>query len=121
MRALIGRYLEYLKDERLVSAHTLRAYGSDLDRFLQFLERDFLARDGDRIAAEEIDSLAIRSFIAALARDGVGKRSQARCLSALRGLFRFACREGTLSTNPQSLIPNPSPTQWHGGLTPETP
>jgi integrase/recombinase XerC len=107
MRALVGRYLEFLRDERLVSTHTLRAYGGDMDRFLNFLERDFLAKDGDQIVPEDVDSLAVRSFIAALARDGVGKRSQARCLSALRGLFRFACREGTLATNPAADVRSP--------------
>ena len=107
MRALIDRYLEHLEDERVVSAHTLRAYGSDLDRFLQFLASDFLNLDRQRIRPDDVDPLAVRSFIAALSRDGVGKRTQARSLSAVRGLFRFACREGTLTANPASAVRTP--------------
>ncbi len=107
MRALIDRYLEHLEDERLLSAHTLRAYGSDLERFLEFLGRDFLNTDSQRIRPQDVDSLAVRSFIAALAREGVGKRSQARGLSALRGLFRFACREGILESNPAASVRSP--------------
>ena len=107
MRALIDRYLEHLKDERLVSTHTLRAYSGDLERFVQFLARDFLDQDSDRIRPRDADSLAVRSFIAALARKGVGKRTQARSLSALRGLFRFACREGTLTSNPAATVRSP--------------
>jgi integrase/recombinase XerC len=107
LRALIDRYLEHLEDERLLSAHTLRAYGSDLERFLEFLGKDFLNIDSQRIRPQDADSLAVRSFIAALAREGVGKRSQARSLSALRGLFRFACREGTLDSNPAAKVRSP--------------
>jgi integrase/recombinase XerC len=107
LRALIDRYLEHLEDERLLSAHTLRAYGSDLERFLEFLGRDFLNTDSQRIRPQDVDSLAVRSFIAALAREGVGKRSQARGLSALRGLFRFACREGILESNPAASVRSP--------------
>ena len=51
--------------------------------------------------------MAVRSFIAAQAREGVGKHSQARSLSALRGLFKFACREGILSINPATSVRSP--------------
>lgn len=107
MRDLIARYLEHLADERVVSPHTLRAYGSDLNRFLSFLSQDFLGQDASKISPTDVDPLAVRSFVAAQARDGVGKRSQARSLSALRGLFKFACREGILGSNPASSVRSP--------------
>ena len=107
MRDLIARYLEHLADERVVSPHTLRAYGGDLDRFLSFLSEDFLGKKIERLRPSEVDPLAVRSFIAAQARAGVGKRSQARSLSTLRGLFKFACREGILENNPASSVRSP--------------
>ena len=107
MRDLIARYLEHLADERIVSPHTLRAYGSDLDRFLVFLAQDFLGESLDHVRPTHVDALAVRSFLAAQARQGVGKRSQARALSALRGLFKFACREGSLASNPAATIRSP--------------
>ena len=107
MRDLIARYLEHLADERIVSVHTLRAYGSDLDRFLVFLSSEFLGREVEKIRPQDVDALAIRSFIAAQAREGVGKRSQARSLSSLRGLFKFACREGILHSNPAASVRSP--------------
>lgn len=107
MRDLIARYLEHLADERIVSPHTLRAYGGDLDRFLSFLSRDFLGKKIEEIQPSEIDALAVRSFIASQAREGIGKRSQSRSLSSLRGLFKFACREGTLDSNPASGVRSP--------------
>lgn len=107
MQDLVDRYLEYLTEEKAVSPHTLRAYGSDLGRFTSFLSRDFLARPIEAIRPSEVDPLAVRSFIASLARSGVSRRSQGRSLSAIRGLFRFACREGILQDNPAAGVRSP--------------
>ena len=107
MRKLIDRYLEHLLEERNLSPHTLRAYRRDLDQFLDFLARDFLARKPNDVRVDEIDALAVRSFLAWLSRRDVGPRSQARTLSAVRSLFRFACREGKLEKNPAAAVRTP--------------
>lgn len=111
MRRLIERFLDHLGEERNFSRHTLRAYRSDLDRFETFLSRDFLGVEPDRIKLPEIDGLAVRSFVAALAGDGVGRRSQARALSAVRSFFGFACREGRLERNPARGVRTPKQPQ----------
>lgn len=107
MRRLIHRYLEHLAHERRASPETLRAYEKDLLYFHEFLARDFLGKDPGEVRPEEADALAVRSFLAALTRKGLSKRSQARTLSAVRSLFRFACREGTLTANPAQAVRTP--------------
>ena len=107
MRNLIARYLEHLSDERIASEHTIRAYAGDLDRFLGFLSRDFLARRPERIAPEDVDALAIRSYLAFLSKSNLGRTSQARALSAIRGLFKFACREEIVRANPAASVRSP--------------
>jgi integrase/recombinase XerC len=107
MRRLIHRYLEHLAHERRASPQTLRAYEKDLLEFHEFLARDFLAKDPNEVRPAEVDALAVRSFLAALTGRGLSKRSQARTLSAVRSLFRFACREGTLSANPAQAVRTP--------------
>jgi len=107
MRRLIQRYLEHIQGERNLSPHTLRAYEGDLLRFLDFLARDFLAKAPETVRPEEVDALAVRSFLAAMTRQGLGKRSQGRALSSVRSLFRFACREGTLAANPAQGVRTP--------------
>ena len=107
MRRLIQRFLEHVEGERGLSPHTVRAYESDLLRFLDFLARDFLARAPEAVRPEDVDGLAVRSFLASLHAQGLERRSQARALSALRSLLRFACREGTLAANPAAGIPTP--------------
>ena len=107
MRRLIHRYLEHLQGERQLSPQTLRAYEHDLVTFHEFLSRDFLGKEPDAVRPEDVDPLAVRSFLAALTRAGLGKRSQGRALSAVRSLFRFACREGTLEANPAQGVKTP--------------
>ena len=104
MRALIHRYLEHLEGERNVSPETLRAYERDLLRFHRFVAHDFLgAEPGPR----DVDALAVRSFLAAMTREGLAKRSQGRALAAVRSMFRFACREGILAANPAQGVKTP--------------
>jgi integrase/recombinase XerC len=107
VRSLIHRFLEHLDGERHLSPHTVRAYEADLLRFLDFLARDFLGRAAEDVRPADVDGLAVRSFLAALHARGLERRGQARALSALRSLLRFACREGTLGANPAQGVPTP--------------
>jgi integrase/recombinase XerC len=107
LRRLIHRYLEHLQGERQLSPQTLRAYEHDLVTFHEFLARDFLGKEPEAIRPQEVDALAVRSFLAALTRSGLGKRSQGRALSAVRSLFRYACREGILEANPAQGVKTP--------------
>ena len=107
VRRLVDRFLEHLAEERNYSPHTVRAYRGDLDRFVAFLAEDFLAKPAAEIRPADVEPLAVRSFLAALHRDGSGRRSQGRALSAVRSLFRFACREGIVAANPAAGVPTP--------------
>jgi integrase/recombinase XerC len=107
VRRLIHRYLEHLEADRNLSPHTVRAYEGDLLRFLDFLAGDFLACPAGEVQPAAVDGLAVRSFLASLHTHGLGRRSQARALAAVRGLLGFACREGTLAANPAQGVPTP--------------
>jgi integrase/recombinase XerC len=107
MRRLIHRFLEHLQGERQLSPQTLRAYEHDLVTFHEFLSRDFLGKEPEAVRPQDVDALAVRSFLAALTRQGLGKRSQGRALSAVRSLFRFACLEGVMPANPAQGVKTP--------------
>jgi integrase/recombinase XerC len=101
---LIEQFLEHLRYERNVSAHTLRNYSSDLEQFLQFL-----TAGNKRKAPEvsEIDHLTIREWLASLHSAHKTKSSIARKLAALRTFFQFLVREGLLELNPAKLVATP--------------
>ncbi len=107
MRALIDAFLEHLAAERGLSEHTIVAYRADLGKFVEFLSRDFLSKDESRIALDEVDVLAVRSFLAALTRQGLARKSQGRTLAALRSFFRWACRVGEARANPALRVRTP--------------
>jgi len=111
MRRLIDRFLRHLEAERNYSPHTLRAYASDLGRFHYFFAIDFSGVELEAARIEEVDAMAVRSFLASLARRGVGRRTQARALSAVRTLCAFACREGVLEHNPAAAVRTPKQEQ----------
>jgi integrase/recombinase XerC len=107
VRRRIDEFLDHLAHERALSPHTVRAYRGDLERFLAFLARDFLAQPPEAVRPEAVDALAVRSFLAALNRDGLGRRSQGRALAAVRSFLRWLCRRGVLAADPAAGVPTP--------------
>jgi integrase/recombinase XerC len=106
-RRLIHRYLEHLREERNASDNTVRAYEGDLLRFHAFLSSELVMREGDEVDPQDVDTLIVRSYLAAMTREKLEKSSQGRALSAIRSLFRFACREGILAANPAQPVRTP--------------
>lgn len=106
MKELIEDYLEYLALERNLSRHTLRAYSGDLARFLNFLG-DYLNKAPEDVEAADVAPIGVRAFLASLTREKLGKKSQSRALSAVRSLFKFACRRGFLEANPAAGVRGP--------------
>jgi integrase/recombinase XerC len=103
MRKLIEQFLEHLRYERNVSAHTLRNYSSDLEQFISYLNPD-----KKRLPeVSEIDHLTIREWMASLHSEQKKKSSIARKLAALRTFFQFLVREGVLDLNPAKLVSTP--------------
>jgi len=108
MEQLIEQFLEHLRYERNVSAHTLRNYASDLEQFLDHLAPPD-AKSGKRQTPEikTIDHLTIREWLAQLHSAQKKKASIARKLAALRTFFQFLVREGLLESNPAKLVSTP--------------
>jgi len=107
VKALVERFLEHLALERGLSEHTVAAYAGDLGRFVDFLARDYLAKDAARITLDDTDPDAVRAYSAWLHARGLQAGSRARALSALRAFFRWACRVGEAKSNPAERVRSP--------------
>ncbi len=85
---LLAQWLTYLATEKRASPRTVRAYGDDVARYL-----DFLARHRGEIAtAHTLALLAaadLRAHLAARRAEGLGARSLARTLASIRAFHRF--------------------------------
>ena len=99
-------FLEYLRLNRNLSPHTVRAYKSDLTRFLRFLELRF-DRPADGIAPGEVDHYAVRAFMGELYDRGQARASSARRLAAIRAFGRHLRREAHIEKNPGTLVATP--------------
>jgi integrase/recombinase XerC len=105
-RAIDG-FERYVADERRFSPRTVLAYRSDLDRFADFWEGEFAHESAAKTSLGKLDTLAVRSYLAALHRAKLSNRSISRHLSTLRSFFRWACREGHLAASPAKGLPSP--------------
>jgi integrase/recombinase XerC len=90
-------FLRHLR-ERNSSAHTIKAYASDLDVFAAYIG----ARDW-----KSINHIAIRGFLSHLYDKGLSKTSVARALAAVRSLYRWLAQEGVVEQNPAKLVSTP--------------
>ena len=108
MEQLIEQFLEHLRYERNVSAHTLRNYASDLEQFVNHIAPAD-PKSGARRFPElkNVDHLTIREWLAELHSAQKKKASIARKLAALRTFCQFLVREGLLESNPAKLVSTP--------------
>ena len=107
MESLIQQYAAHLRNERNLSAHTLRNYLSDLAQFQNFLRERELALDADgAVAAGKVDIHVVRAYLASLAADRK-KSSIGRKLAALKGFFRYLVTTKRLDHDPLLLINSP--------------
>jgi integrase/recombinase XerC len=100
----VQEYLRHLAKERDVSPNTVKAYQRDLHQFVEFLG-GYYGTDG--WSWEGVDRLAMRGFLAHLSRRGVGKRTMARTLSAVRSFYRWMHRNELVESNPARAVGAP--------------
>ncbi|EFV92203.1 site-specific tyrosine recombinase XerD [Dietzia cinnamea P4] len=108
--ARIREYLDHLAVEKGASAHTLAAYRRDLDRY----RRHLAAVGVDDLTA--VTEAHVEDFRARLAtgdpdegRPPLAPSSVARTLAAVRGLHRFATRDGVTDTDVAAAVAPPRP------------
>jgi integrase/recombinase XerC len=89
----LADFLARLTSEKRFSAHTVAAYQRDLNALLGFCEREGI----ESFAA--LDSFQVRRFAAESHRRGLGPRSVARRLLAVRSFLHFIVGTGALGSN----------------------
>jgi integrase/recombinase XerC len=94
-------FLQYLRNERRMSPHTVTNYQRDLFALEAF-------RRARRLANwDALDAALVRTFVAGLHQRGLSGRSIARALSAVRSFYRYLLREGLARRNPAAGVAAP--------------
>jgi integrase/recombinase XerC len=105
MQDLIQRYLRYLRVERNASPYTIKSYREDLLSLADYLAESL----GHSPSPHEVDPSILRTYVAAMHDAQYARTSIARRLASMRGLFKFAQREGLVEQNPAKPLRNPRP------------
>ena len=116
MKTTLDRFLRYLSAERNASELTIKSYREDLLSLTEFLSDD----DGNPTRTENVTTLDLRDYVAALNEAGYARSSISRRLASARSFFRYAQREGLIETNPAAnaasfalvRFPNERSTSW---------
>ena len=113
---VIQEYLDHLVVEKGVSAHTHAAYRRDLARYAEFLHSHGVTDIGGVTEREVTDfrrSLAepTPADDGHPARPALAPSSSARVLAAVRGLHRFATRDGIVAANVAAAVGSPTQGQ----------
>lgn len=100
MDAELKRYHAYLLLERSLSANTIEAYCSDVEKLFQYL-----ADVG--LSYRLVEHRQLQDFFMLLSEMGIQARSQARILSSIKSFYDFLQREELIQLNPTTLLEMP--------------
>ncbi len=93
------------------AAHTLRAYGDDVERFLGF-EAEHIGEELSDRALAGLSTTDIRAFITMRRAEGLGVRGVKRAIAAVRSFYRYLARE--------EILENPAPRTIRTPRVPRT-
>ncbi|NUT98474.1 MAG: site-specific tyrosine recombinase XerD [Saccharothrix sp.] len=103
MRDVVTAFLDHLAVERGTSRNTLDSYRRDLRRYAEHLDKHTVTDLG------AVTEAHITAFAASLRGEGLAESSVARTLVTVRGLHRFAHREGITAHDPARDVHPPTP------------
>jgi integrase/recombinase XerD len=90
---MIPDYLDHLRVERRLAAHTLESYGRDLEALAEYAA-------GAGRGIETLDRGDLEAFVRQQMTSGLSPRSVARRVAALRGFYRFLVLDRRIEHNP---------------------
>jgi len=99
--ASAAAFLDYCRDVRQLSPHTLSNYRRDLDSFESALSRQQVYR------AEQVQEAHVRHWVSGMHRRGLSGSSIQRGLSAARSLFNYLGRVAGYPRNPAAGVQAP--------------
>jgi len=100
----VVRFLEYLEFERNLSPRTVTSYQKDLKDLSTFFVDHFGAMDWD---LRTVDRTDLRAFMGWCENRGLGRRSIARKISAVRSFYKFLASESSDDFGSVFLVKTP--------------
>lgn len=96
---MLESFLKYIEYEKRYSQHTIISYRSDIDKFLQFVNKEYQTNQ-----IQEVNHAVIRSWIIFLSESGMGARSINRKIASLKSYFKFLLKREVIEENPTQRL-----------------
>ena len=106
MRHHLKSFLQYLKLNRHLSPHTVRAYESDVTQYLAFVAGQ-TGKKMSQLGPADLDITTVRAHLSALNAAGKARSSVARKLSALKTFVQYLRREEVIQHDPTAMAVAP--------------
>jgi integrase/recombinase XerC len=106
MRDHLKAFLQFLKLNRHLSPHTVRAYDNDVTQYLAFVS-SATGKKMSQLEPGDLDMDSVRHHLAGLNTAGKARSSVARKLSALRTFVRYLRREEVIEHDPTAMAVAP--------------
>ena len=98
----IRGFKAFLQLERGLSEHTIQAYENDLRKLVQFFDLQEW-----KVSPKAVERQHLETFLKWLNELGIGVRSQARMLSAIKTFYKYMAAEDILENDPTTLLEAP--------------
>ena len=106
MRDQLKAFLAYLRLNRHLSPHTVRAYENDVTQYLACVASE-AGKKISQLGPRDLDMASVRAHLAGLNAAGKARSSVARKLSALKTFVRYLRREEVIAHDPTALAVAP--------------
>jgi integrase/recombinase XerC len=110
MREHLKAFLAYLKLNRHVSPHTVRAYESDVTQYLAWVASE-TGKKMSALGPADLDMSTARRFLASRNTAGKARSSVGRNLSALKSFIKYLRREEVMTHDPTQMAVAPKRDQ----------
>ena len=97
---IIDKYKTWLRLEKSLSANSIDAYLTDLDKLTRFIENE--GKEYTDITYQDL-----QQFVAQLRDIGIHPRSQARIISGIKSFYRFMLLDEYITVDPTELLESP--------------
>lgn len=97
---IISKYKMHLRLEKALSANSIDAYLTDLDKLNRFIK-------SEGIEYKEVTYNHLQLFVAQLHDIGIHSRSQARIISGIKSFYRFLFLDEYITVDPTELLESP--------------
>ena len=100
--SVITSFLNYIKNVRQYSSHTIRSYSHDLDDYYSYCINNYGEKE-----FVNLDHTAIQSYLQYLSRRGLSAKTLARRLASIKSLYKYMLISNMIRTNIAKFVKTP--------------